>query len=232
MDTGTQQLYGCLLAALDPNPDTRKAAEAALGAGARQPGFGITLLNIMLLQEVPYGLRQLAAVVLKKHVKEHWTFESPHFREPPVEDGEKAQIREMLPAGLSDSNSKLRTATAMAIAGIAKWDCPQQWPNLLPGLVHSITAKKDINLGEDSNPGECQGAPHPPGQRSASTLPPALRLPLPALKRVPAHLLLLAPAALLASSSRCRCGSGACSSFCSRCCRACSGRPAWVWCVQ
>lgn len=48
-------------------------------------------------QEAPYGLRQLAAVVLKKHVKEHWTFESPHFREPPVDEGEKAQIRELLP---------------------------------------------------------------------------------------------------------------------------------------
>lgn len=137
-----------LLAALDPNPATRQAAEAALEAGSKQAGFGATLLKLVLLPEVPYGLRQLAAVVLKKHVREHWTFESPHFREPPVDEGEKAQIREMLPTGLSDSNSKLRTAVAMAIAAIAKWDCPQHWPNLLPGLVNAITARKDMNLGE------------------------------------------------------------------------------------
>ena len=142
------QLYQCLLATLDPNPATRNVAEAALEAGAKQPGFGATLVQIVLLQaraalaaagtalprcclrpaparnmprtrppaqplaqltlllavgvrcplqEAPYGLRQLAAVVLKKHVKEHWTFESPHFREPPVEEGEKATIRELLP---------------------------------------------------------------------------------------------------------------------------------------
>lgn len=147
MDTGTQQLYQCLLATLDPSAETRRAAEAALEAGARQPGFGTTLLQIVLLRDAPGGVRQLAAVVLKKYVKEHWTFESPHFREPPVEDGEKAAIRELLPSGLSDPDSKLRTAVAMAVAGIAKWDCPQQWPNLLPGLVHAIAAKKDANLG-------------------------------------------------------------------------------------
>lgn len=104
------------------------------------------MLTIVLQQDCPYGVRQLAAVVLKKHIREHWTFESPHFREPPVEDGEKSRIRELLPNGLNDSNSKLRTAVAMAIAGIAKWDCPQAWPALLPGLLHAITEKRDVNL--------------------------------------------------------------------------------------
>lgn len=44
------QLYQCLLATLDPNPAARKAAEAALEAGAKQPGFGATLVQITLLQ--------------------------------------------------------------------------------------------------------------------------------------------------------------------------------------
>lgn len=30
--------------------------------------------------EVPFGLRQLAATVLKKLVREHWTAESPHYQ--------------------------------------------------------------------------------------------------------------------------------------------------------
>jgi hypothetical protein len=37
-------------------------------------------MQVVLAQQADAGLRQLAAVVLKKHVKEHWTFESPHFR--------------------------------------------------------------------------------------------------------------------------------------------------------
>lgn len=42
---------------------------------------------------------------------------------------------------------QVRTAVAMAVASIAKWDCPQQWPALIPGLVQAITAKKNVNMG-------------------------------------------------------------------------------------
>jgi hypothetical protein len=57
-------------------------------------------------------------------------------------------MRERLPEGLGDESSKVRTAVAMAVAAIARWDCPQQWPGLIPGLVQAITAKKNANLGE------------------------------------------------------------------------------------
>ncbi len=96
---------------------------------------------------MPLGLRQLAATVLKKLVREHWTAEAPHFRGPQVGAQEKEAIREALPSGLGDDSSKVRTAVAMAVAAIARWDCPQQWPGLIPGLVQAITAKKNANMG-------------------------------------------------------------------------------------
>lgn len=97
--------------------------------------------------DVPLGLRQLAATVLKKLVREHWTAEAPHFKGPQVGAQEKEAIREALPSGLGDDSSKVRTAVAMAVAAIARWDCPQQWPGLIPGLVQAITAKKNANMG-------------------------------------------------------------------------------------
>lgn len=96
---------------------------------------------------MPFGLRQLAATVLKKLVREHWTGESPHYKGPQVGAEEKEAIREALPTGLGDESSKVRTAVAMAVAAIARWDCPQQWPGLIPGLVQAITAKKNANMG-------------------------------------------------------------------------------------
>lgn len=98
--------------------------------------------------EVPGGLRQLAATVLKKLVREHWTAEAPQYRGPAVGEEEKAAMREALPGGLGDESSKIRTAVAMAVAAIARWDCPQAWPGLIPGLVQAITAKKNAHLGE------------------------------------------------------------------------------------
>jgi hypothetical protein len=82
------------------------------------------------------------------HTHKHThTHTHTHGREPPIEDPEKATIREALPAALSDPNTKIRTAVAMAVAGIAAWDCPQAWPALLPGLVGAIAARQDANLG-------------------------------------------------------------------------------------
>ena len=85
--------------------------------------------------------------LLKRHVKEHWTPEAAKFREPLIEDAEKAAIRATLPAGLADANSKLRTAVGMAVAAIAKWDVPQAWPSLLPELVRVISERSNSNLG-------------------------------------------------------------------------------------
>jgi len=70
---------------------------------------------------LPLGLRQLAAVVLKNHIKQHWTPEAKHFREPVVGDGEKGAIRAALLPGLGDPSSKIRTAVGMAVAAIGKW---------------------------------------------------------------------------------------------------------------
>lgn len=145
-----QQLLGMLQGSLSTDAGTRQAAEAALEAGAAAPGFGAALVAVLLTAsgEVPLGLRQLAATVLKKLVREHWTPEAPQFKGPAVGEDEKGAMREALPAGLGDESSKVRTAAAMAVAAIARWDCPQAWPGLIPGLVQAITAKKNVNMGE------------------------------------------------------------------------------------
>lgn len=60
---------------------------------------------------------------------------------------DKAAIRSGLPAGLRDPDSKIRTAIAMAIAAVANWDLPQEWPGLLESIVSSIKQGTDPNLG-------------------------------------------------------------------------------------
>ncbi|KAL4441799.1 hypothetical protein ABPG77_003715 [Micractinium sp. CCAP 211/92] len=147
-------LLQLLQASLSPDAATRQQGEAALEAAAAAPGFGAALVAVLLSGpgagpggvDVPFGLRQLAATVLKKLVREHWTAEAPHFKGPQVGAQEKEAIREALPSGLGDESSKVRTAVAMAVAAIARWDCPQQWPGLIPGLVQAITAKKNANM--------------------------------------------------------------------------------------
>ena len=128
---------------------------------------------------MPPGLRQLAATVLKKLVREHWTPESPQYKGPAVGPEEKEAVREQLPTGLGDESSLVRTAVAMAVAAIARWDCPQQWPTLIPGLVQAIAAKKNANLGGCW--GACRG---PPAPRLRAQLSPSIPGPPAALPAV------------------------------------------------
>jgi hypothetical protein len=85
----------------------------------------------------------MAAVMLKQFIKAHWTPEAKHFEEPLVGDEEKVAIRRDLVTGLGDSDSRMRVAVGMAVAGIAKWDVPAAWPELLGQLVTAISERKD-----------------------------------------------------------------------------------------
>jgi hypothetical protein len=69
-----QAVLTCLSQTQQPDPQGIKHAEAELQALATQPGFGAALTQIALAsQEVaPAHLRQLAAVLLKQYVKQHW----------------------------------------------------------------------------------------------------------------------------------------------------------------
>jgi hypothetical protein len=65
----TEQLVQLLYATLDANPGVRAQGESGLVAGAAQPGFGLALARVSTSPEYPYGVRQLAGLVLRKYVK-------------------------------------------------------------------------------------------------------------------------------------------------------------------
>lgn len=65
-----QQLLALLQSSLSPDAGQRKAAEAQLEAASSSPGFGPLVAQALLAQELDVGLRQMAASVLKKQVKD------------------------------------------------------------------------------------------------------------------------------------------------------------------
>lgn len=149
MDQG-QRILQCLQHVQDANPEAIKAAEAQLTVESQQAGYGVVLCQIALSSQVSVHLRQLAAVLLKQYVKQHWVEGERGFQPPETNEQDKQQIRQALPAGLMDADSKIRTAVGMAIAAIANWDWPQAWPGLMDFIVNSIKDRKDTNLREST----------------------------------------------------------------------------------
>uniref|UniRef100_A0A803T5Z7 Importin N-terminal domain-containing protein n=1 Tax=Anolis carolinensis TaxID=28377 RepID=A0A803T5Z7_ANOCA len=87
---------------------------------------------------------QLASVILKQYVETHWCSQSDKFRPPETTERAKAAIRELLPNGLRESISKVRSSVAYAVSAIAHWDWPEAWPELF-NLLMEMLVSGDLN---------------------------------------------------------------------------------------
>ncbi|KAI4379178.1 hypothetical protein MLD38_005507 [Melastoma candidum] len=165
IDQDQQWVLNCLSASLDPNRDVRSFAEASLSQASSQPGFGCVLakiaankhLSIVLLHyfklcpRVPVASTSfVSGVLLKQYIKKHWQEGEDSFEYPAISEQEKEVIREFLLLSLDDNHRKVCTAMSMAIAAIAVYDWPQDWPHLLPELLNL--------MGDQSNMTRVQGA--------------------------------------------------------------------------
>lgn len=56
----------------------------------------------------------------------------------------KAAIRELLPGGLREAISKVRSSVAYAVSAIAHWDWPEAWPQLFNQLMEMLVSG-DVN---------------------------------------------------------------------------------------
>ncbi|XP_047308290.1 importin-9-like [Impatiens glandulifera] len=145
VDQDQHWLINCLNATLDTNQQVRSFAETSLNQASLQPGFGSGLAKVAANRDLPFGLRQLAAVLLKQFIKKHWQEDEDTFEHPVVSSEEKAAIRPLLLSALDDPNKKICTAISMAVASIGHYDWPDDWPDLLPLLLQLIGDQYNMN---------------------------------------------------------------------------------------
>jgi hypothetical protein len=88
-DGGLMWLVNCLNATLDADPQIRTAAEEGLKQASLHTGYGIALAKVTVSKEMPLGLRQLAAVLLKQYVKQHWQEGEENFIPPAASSEDK-----------------------------------------------------------------------------------------------------------------------------------------------
>ncbi|KAG2574267.1 hypothetical protein PVAP13_7KG315500 [Panicum virgatum] len=144
-DGDQRWLVECLTATLDTARDVRAFAEESLRQASLLPGYGAALTKVTINKEIPFGLRQLAAVLLKQFIKQHWQEDEDNFVPPVVSASEKVVIRQLLLTSLDDSHGKIRTAISMAVAAIGQQDWPEDWPELLPLLLKLISDQNNGN---------------------------------------------------------------------------------------
>uniref|UniRef100_A0A665SVP3 Importin N-terminal domain-containing protein n=1 Tax=Echeneis naucrates TaxID=173247 RepID=A0A665SVP3_ECHNA len=146
---GTKQglkdaLIETLTAILSPVQEVRAAAEEQIKVLEVTEEFGVHLAELTVDPQGALAIRQLASVILKQYVETHWCSQSEKFRPPETTDQAKAAIRELLPSGLRESISKVRSSVAYAVSAIAHWDWPEAWPQLFTLLMEMLVSG-DVN---------------------------------------------------------------------------------------
>ncbi|MED6289300.1 Importin 9 [Characodon lateralis] len=139
-----EALIETLTAILSPVQEVRAAAEEQIKVLEVTEEFGVHLAELTVDPQGALAIRQLASVILKQYVETHWCAHSEKFRPPETTDQAKAAIRELLPSGLRESISKVRSSVAYAVSAIAHWDWPEAWPQLFTLLMEMLVSG-DVN---------------------------------------------------------------------------------------
>lgn len=135
-----EALIETLTAILSPVQEVRAAAEEQIKVLEVTEEFGVHLAELTVDPQGALAIRQLASVILKQYVETHWCSQSEKFRPPETTDQAKAAIRELLPGGLRESISKVRSSVAYAVSAIAHWDWPEAWPQLFTLLMEMLVS--------------------------------------------------------------------------------------------
>ncbi|XP_060701629.1 importin-9 [Hemiscyllium ocellatum] len=139
-----EALFEALSSILSPVQEVRAAGEEQIKVLEVTEEFGVHLAELTVDPQGVLAIRQLASVILKQYVENHWCSQSEKFHPPETTERAKVAIRELLPNGLRESISKVRSSVAYAISAIAYWDWPEAWPELFRLLMEMLISG-DVN---------------------------------------------------------------------------------------
>ncbi|KAJ1884819.1 hypothetical protein LPJ66_010425, partial [Kickxella alabastrina] len=124
-----------LQGSLSPEANTRMGSELNLKQLELDSTFSLALSNVALAEEAGLPVRQAAIVQLRGYIGRHWSIASAKYEPGPIPDQEtKSQVRESVFSLLSSGDGKLRAAAAAVVAGMARYDWPDEWPQLFSQL--------------------------------------------------------------------------------------------------
>ncbi|KAE8222862.1 hypothetical protein CF319_g4012 [Tilletia indica] len=149
-------LYQLLGSTLDPNPNTRKAAELEIRKLEPQEGMLAAVFQIVASNEADLSVRQAASIYLKNRVMSSWDPEivekratlpsrvGPSSGAIPASDCQTIRAG-ILPA-LMQAPPVIRSQISPALRAIIVCDYPKQWPDLLQTVLQMLSTEDPQTL--------------------------------------------------------------------------------------
>ncbi|KAF9516008.1 hypothetical protein BS47DRAFT_1371853 [Hydnum rufescens UP504] len=130
----------CLIGSLNADSNIRIQAELKLAELFLLSTTPIELATICVTSTEDPHLRQIR-ISLGKYISERWSPFFPTWKGTSAPVEVKDQVRAIIFRGLSDSNLKIRTASAFVISKIAHSDWPDHYPTLLHDLISLLESR-------------------------------------------------------------------------------------------
>ncbi|CAI5760303.1 unnamed protein product [Candida verbasci] len=137
MDLNYDNLLSTLTLASESNRNiNQQNAESQLKKWEIVPGFHYYLQSIYLNQNLPLQIRWLAIILFKNGIDKYWRSTRLHA----IPKDEKSQIiSNCMSANLiNEQNNQLMLQNSYSIAKIARFEFPQDWPNLFDDLLQNL----------------------------------------------------------------------------------------------
>ncbi|KAI5696119.1 hypothetical protein M8J75_008310 [Diaphorina citri] len=136
-----EQAYSLVLETLhqaaSQNPEILKPAEEKLKSWNTEPGFHSYLVNILKNRNIDNTVRWLGVLCLKNGVMKYWRKGAPNE----IDSAEKQSLRQVLISDFSEPVPQIELQVAVIIAMIARFDWPDDWPQLVPTLLAAVQDK-------------------------------------------------------------------------------------------
>ncbi|XP_066994048.1 importin-11 [Anabrus simplex] len=136
MDISTAQsiVLETLQQATNQNAEILKPAELKLKEWETEPGFYSILMNIFSNHSIDVNVRWLAVLYFKNGVDRYWRKTAPNA----IAEAEKVTLRQGLVSNFREPVNQVATQLAVLISKVARFDCPREWPELVPTLLTAV----------------------------------------------------------------------------------------------
>ncbi|KAG4209941.1 hypothetical protein ERO13_A02G013100v2 [Gossypium hirsutum] len=130
-----------LQAALSPNPAERKAAEESLTKFQYTPQHLVRLLQIVIDENCPMAVRQVASIQFKNFIAKNWAPLDPNEPQK-ILQSDKVMVRDHILVFIAQVPPLLRVQLGECLKTIIHADYPEQWPRLLDWVKHNLQGQQ------------------------------------------------------------------------------------------
>ncbi|KAK6643744.1 hypothetical protein RUM43_000007 [Polyplax serrata] len=128
------ELLDTMVLATSSDATLVKSAEVKLLQWEKQPGYYSTLLKIVCNHSIDATVRWFAACQFKNGVDKYWRKTADNA----VDEMEKVSLRSGVMSTFGEPVNVVASQLSILIARIARYDCPREWPELIPNLLEII----------------------------------------------------------------------------------------------